>query len=79
MFDGVPILVLPPKIIKNIRVTLSPAERDFYDYLLARFSSMAVQLEQEGITGDMFSNFLVWLLRLRQGMPITLERLSDTS
>jgi len=70
MFDGAPILVLPPKIIKDIRVTLSPAERDFYEYLLARFSSMAAQLEQEGIAGDKYSNFLVWLLRLRQSTSL---------
>ena len=64
--DGRPIVELPPRTVVTVALAFSPAEREFYEALLARTRSVIDRLVATGSAGSSYIQMLTLLLRLRQ-------------
>ena len=66
MSAGNPIVTLPSSKIDVVKVTLSPAERDFYEAVHTRSKSKFDEFVAQGTALSNYTHVLELLLRLRQ-------------
>lgn len=64
--DGNPILTLPPKDTKTIRLDLTESEREFYQAILARSQAIFEGFIQDGKAATSYMQIFGMLQRLRQ-------------
>ncbi|KAJ3131537.1 hypothetical protein HDU90_008204 [Geranomyces variabilis] len=66
VFDGKPIIELPPKVVSEDRMDFSSEEREFYTALEQRAQIRFSRYLKKGTVMKNYANVLVLLLRLRQ-------------
>ncbi|GAB4831268.1 hypothetical protein Ancab_005281 [Ancistrocladus abbreviatus] len=81
LLDGEPIIILPPKSIKLMKVEFSKEERDFYSQLEAESRAQFMVYQDSGTVQEHYVSILLMLLRLRQACdhPLLVEGYDSSS
>jgi SNF2 family DNA or RNA helicase len=70
--DGKPLIILPPRNVQVVTCDFDEDERAFYDALKDRTDATLRKIAKEGEASKNYTAVLLLLLRLRQGMSISL-------